>query len=84
MTPSQFETWLKIEVSQLDPLLFNKHSSSLVCVRTGSDIPSYANFTIIYTVSEVKQSETVSYWYTGDMFTTILGWFNKNFMNANS
>ena len=38
----------------LGPLLFNKHPPSLVYVTAGSDIPSYASFTIIYNVSESK------------------------------
>ena len=67
--------------SILGPLLFNIHLCDLFYFLEDLDIASYADDTTIYTVSEKKESviralETSS--------SLLFGWFNNNFMKANS
>ena len=67
--------------SILDPLLFNIHLRDLFYFLEDLGIVSYADDTTIYTVSEKKESviralETSS--------SLLFGWFNNNFMKANS
>ena len=67
--------------SILGPLLFNIHLCDLFYFLKDLDIASYADDTTIYTVSEKKESvirplETSS--------SLLFGWFNNNFMKANS
>ena len=67
--------------SLLGPLLFNIHLCDLFYFLKDLDIASYADDTAIYRVSEKKESviralETSS--------SLLFGWFNNNFMKANS
>ena len=67
--------------SILGPLLFNIHLCDLFYFLEDLDIASYADDTTIYTVSEKKESviralETSS--------SLLFGWFNNNFIKANS
>ena len=67
--------------SILGPLLFNIHLCDLFYFLEDLDIASYVDDTTIYTVSEKKESviralETSS--------SLLFGWFNNNFMKANS
>ena len=81
-----YSTWKDIfygvpQESILGPLLFNIHLCDLFYFLEDLDIASYADDTTIYTVSEKKESviralETSS--------SLLFGWFNNNFMKANS
>ena len=67
--------------SILSPLLFNIHICDLFYFLKDLDIANYADDTTIYIVSEKKESviralETSS--------SLLFGWFNNNFMKANS
>ena len=73
--------WGVPQGSILGPLLFNIHLCDLFYFLEDLDIPSYADDTTIYTVSEKKESviralETSS--------SLLFGWVNNNFMKANS
>ena len=81
-----YSSWMDIfysvpQGSILGPLLFNIHLCDLFYFLEDLDIASYADDTTIYTVSEKKESviralETSS--------SLLFGWFNNNFMKANS
>ena len=65
----------------LGPLLFNKHLCDLFCFLEDVDIASYADDTTVYMVSEKKQSFITALETSSSL---LFGWFNNNFMNANS
>ena len=67
--------------SILGPLLFNIHLCDLFQFLEDSDIASYADDTTIYTVNE-KIESVISALETSS--SLLFGWFNNNFMKANS
>ena len=67
--------------SILGPFLFNIHLCDLFYSLEDLDIASYADDTTIYTVNEKKVS-VISALETSS--SLLFGWFNNNFMKANS
>ena len=67
--------------SILGPLLFNMHFCDLFYFLEDLDIASYANDTTIYMVNE-KNESVISALETSS--SLLFGWFNNNFMKANS
>ena len=67
--------------SILGPLLFNIHLCDLFYFLEDLDIPSYADDTTIYTVSEKKESAIRALEASSSL---LFGWFNNNFIKANS
>ena len=71
-----------LEESILGPLLFNIHLCDLFYFLEGLDIARYADDTTIYTVNEKKKESVISALETSS--SLLFGWFNNNFMKANS
>ena len=67
--------------SILAPLLFNIHLCDLFYFLEDLDIASYADDTTIYMVSEKKESVITALETSSSL---LFGWFNNNFMKANS
>ena len=67
--------------SILGPLLFNIHLCDLFYFLEDLDIASYADDTTIYMVNEKKKSVTSALETSSSL---LFGWFNNNFMKANS
>ena len=67
--------------SILGPLLFNIYLCELFYFLEDLDIASYADDTTVYTVSEKKESAIRALQTSSSL---LFGWFNNNFMKANS
>ena len=67
--------------SILGPLLFNIHLCDLFYFLEDLDIASYADDTTTYSVNDKKES-VISALETSS--SLLIGWFNNNFMKANS
>ena len=64
------------------PLLFNIHLCDLFYFLEDLDIANYADGPTIYTVKEKKKESVISALETSS--SLLFGWFNNNFMKANS